>query len=114
MSRYIIYLLVVFCAFLGALGQVMFKLSAKDFHLDLRLLKNWKFIIGITLYAVSTLIFVSCLKYGNLSVLYPIIATSYIWVSILSIVILKEAFPPYKWIGITLIIVGISIITLLK
>lgn len=103
--------LVLFCAVLGAAGQLMFKLSAPQFSLNLKsILTNYKFLIGVLLYASATILFIFALKQGNLSVLYPIIATSYIWVTILSMIFLKESFPVFKWAGIVLIILGVYII----
>ncbi|HRZ85173.1 MAG TPA: EamA family transporter [Candidatus Paceibacterota bacterium] len=111
MEKEIVYLVVLFCALLGALGQVFFKLGSKTFELSTNLIYNWQFLIGLFLYGIATLIFVTMLKYGNLSVLYPIIATSYIWVGLFSVLFLKESFPMFKWVGIFLIIAGVVIIT---
>ena len=105
-------LLVAFCALLGAIGQIFFKLASKTLSFEvMALLTNWKLIVGLFCYGIATVLFVLALKYGNLSILYPIIATSYIWVSLFSVFILKEVFPLYKWIGILLIILAVGIIT---
>ncbi|MEM2822397.1 MAG: EamA family transporter [Candidatus Pacearchaeota archaeon] len=107
-----IILLVLFCALLAATGQLFFKLAAAKFSLNpLTWIKNPFFIFGIIIYAVSAVLFVWSLKNGNLSILYPLIATSYIWTTILAAKILHEPFPPLKWLGIALIIIGIIIIT---
>ena len=50
------------------------------------------------------------LRGGEVSVLYPIIATSYIWVSFLSIFFLNESMNNFKWLGVTSIIAGIILI----
>ncbi len=106
-----IILLVAFCALLGAIGQIFFKLASNELSFNLiSLLTNWKLISAVSCYGISAILFVIALKHGNLSVLYPIIATSYIWVSIFSILILKETFPLYKWIGVLLIILAVGII----
>jgi drug/metabolite transporter (DMT)-like permease len=108
----IVILLVLFCAFLGSAGQIFFKLGSQDFSFNpLSWFKNYKFIIGVLLYAASAIIFVWCLKRGNLSVLYPVIATSYIWVTLFSVFILKEPFPVIRWLGVGLIIAGIILVT---
>ena len=109
-SVYII-ILVLFCALIGATGQILFKLASKDVTTNpLDWLKNWKFVLGAGLYALSAVLFVWSLKNGDLSILYPIIATSYIWVIIFSIGFLGESFPLFKWIGIMLILAGIVIV----
>jgi undecaprenyl phosphate-alpha-L-ara4N flippase subunit ArnE len=110
-TKLYVILLVAFCALLGAIGQVFFKLSSKTLSFDLlALLTNWKLIIGLVLYAAATILFLIMLKQGNLSILYPIIATSYIWVAIFSTIFLQEAFPIYKWLGVFLIIGGVIVI----
>lgn len=107
-----IILLVLFCAFLGSAWQVFFKLASKDFSFNpLSWFKNYKFLIGVVLYAVSAILFVWSFKQGNLSVLYPLIATSYILVSIFSFFVLKEPFPVMRWLGVGLIVAGIILVT---
>ena len=104
-------LLVLFCALLGATGQIFFKLASKDVSINIvDWLTNYKFILGAMLYALSAVLFVWALKYGELSILYPIIATSYIWVMILSSVVLGESFSLIKTIGTLIILLGIGII----
>ncbi len=103
--------LVLFCAILGAFGQVFFKLASSDFSLSVEgVLRNWKFLIGAFLYASSAILFVYSLKHGNLSILYPLIATSYIWVALLSFFILKEPVSMLNVAGIGLIIAGIALV----
>ena len=104
-------LLVAFCALLGATGQVFFKLGSKTVSMDIvSWITNWKVILGLALYAIATIMFIVALKQGNLSILYPVIATSYIWVAIFSTVFLKEVFPLYKWFAIILILGGVALI----
>ena len=103
--------LAFFCAVLAALGQLLFKLGSANIALSLTSwLANWKVIGGMVFYGTSAILFIVALKHGNLSILYPIIATSYVWVTILSIKLLNEPFPPVKWFGIILILGGVSII----
>jgi drug/metabolite transporter (DMT)-like permease len=107
-----IILLVAFCALLGATGQIFFKLASKTLNFEIvSLLTNWKLFLGLFFYGIATILFVFALKQGNLSILYPIIATSYIWVTIFSMIFLKETFPFYKWFGVLLIIFAVGIIT---
>ena len=103
--------LVLFCALLGALGQLLFKLGSASVSSDiLSWLANWKVLLGMALYGISAVLFIVALKYGNLSVLYPLIATSYIWVAFLATKYLGEPFSPLNWLGIALIVGGVSLI----
>jgi drug/metabolite transporter (DMT)-like permease len=47
---------------------------------------------------------------GELSVLYPLIALSYVWVAILSKIFLGDMMNPFKWAGIIFIMAGVSLI----
>lgn len=103
--------LVAFCSVLGAVGQIFFKLASKDLAFNvMALLGNWKLILGLSLYGAATILFMVALRHGNVSVLYPIIALSYVWVTILSTVFLGEVFSAYKWFGIGFILLGVGII----
>jgi len=55
-------------------------------------------------------ILVVSLKYGELSVLYPIIALSFVWVNIISFELLGESLNTFKWAGVSLIIIGVTCI----
>lgn len=113
MNKTALIAIVLFCALLGALGQLMFKLSSKTISLSpSSWLTNWKLLVGLILYGLATALFVYALKFGNLSILYPIIATSYVWVAIFARVFLQEPFPASKWLGIALIISGVWMISL--
>lgn len=103
--------LAFFCALMAAGGQLLFKLGSKNISIDIMSwITNWQVLTGMVLYGTSAILFIVALKHGNLSILYPIIATSYIWVTLLSIHVLGESFPRVKWIGLILIITGVYII----
>jgi len=65
---------------------------------------------GIALYAVGTALFIPALKGGDLSILYPFVSVTYVWVALLSVKYLGEKMNKYKWAGITLIILGVTFI----
>lgn len=111
MEKFWVVVLVLFCALLGAVGQIFFKLASKSVTVNiLSWVANWKLILGLFLYAVATVLFVMVLKFGNVSILYPVIATSYIWVVIFASIFLKEPFGLVKWVGIFFIILGVAFI----
>ena len=56
-------------------------------------------IAGYTLYGINTLMLVLALREGELSMLYPIIALTYVWVTLLSYLLLKEKSNFYKNVG---------------
>ncbi len=97
----------------GAGGAVLLKKGSNQLKLSVKdLIKNWPLIAGIALYALSVFFFVPALKGGELSVLFPLIALSYIWVALLSVKFLGEKMTKAKWTGIALVILGIILIGL--
>jgi len=104
-------LLVLICTILTATGQLFLKIGSRTLALNvIKLLSNSALIIGVILYITGAVILVTALKHGELSVLYPIIATSFIWVSFLSIIFLNEIMNLWRWAGVIAIIIGISLI----
>ena len=76
--------LVFISTLVNASAQFAYKFgSNQSLHLA-NLLTNYYIWLGLFLYGVSALMLVIALKYGELSVLYPVIATSFIWVNIIA------------------------------
>ena len=65
---------------------------------------------GYSMYGISTVLLVLALRHGQLSLLYPVFAMNYVWVTILSVVVLHESMNPYKLAGIVTIIAGIAVL----
>jgi len=99
-----------FCTLLTSSAQLLYKLGSKNLQLNLSLLQNYYLIAGLGLYVIGAGIFVLALRGGEVSVLYPIIATSYVWVTLLSIYFLMEQLNISKIFGVGAIILGIIII----
>lgn len=104
--------LVFCCTLLGAVAQIFMKTGVNQLqHLDpIRIVTNLPLLAGYSLYGINTLLLMLALRDGELSVLYPIIALSYVWVTILSILIFKDNLNVWKIAGITLIIAGVVIL----
>jgi drug/metabolite transporter (DMT)-like permease len=100
--------LVILVTVLISVAQGLFKVGAEQLPV---LFTNWPLILGLFLYAISTGFLVYAFKGGSVSVLYPILATGYIWVALISMFILGETISPITWGGIALIIGGIACIT---
>jgi uncharacterized membrane protein len=105
--------LVLLATCLGGFGPIFMKRASSIFSFNpLRIIKNYNLIIGVVFYAIGTILFIPALKGGELSVLYPLVSTSYIFVSLYSVKMLKEKMNLLKWCGIVLIIVGVTFIGL--
>src|SRR3989344_577741 len=105
--------LVLFASFLGGHGAIFLKKSSAAFSISFSgIVKNKFLIAGLFLYGISVAFFVPALKGGEVSILYPMVASSYIWTSLLSMKFLNEKMNKQKWASILLIIVGIVLLTL--
>jgi len=110
--------LVVIGTMISASAPTLFKLGSEHFTMNpikllkhpLRLLTNWQIILGCLLYTTAAFLFIPALRGGELSVLYPLIALSYVWSAFLSMKVLGEKMNRLKWIGISIIIFSVGLI----
>ena len=101
-------LLILFTTLLTSSAQILWKIGSATLSFNIvNILTNYYLIGGILLYIVGGVLLILSFRGGEVSVLYPIIAMSYIWVSLLSVKFLRETVNGWKGIGIILIIVGI-------
>jgi uncharacterized membrane protein len=103
--------LVLFGAFIGAFGTLMVKKSV-DKYSFFHSLKGSLMWLGLFFYGASTLFYVVALRKEELSIIYPLVSTTYIWTTLLSIKFLKEEMNTWKWSGLIAIIVGVILIGL--
>jgi drug/metabolite transporter (DMT)-like permease len=71
---------------------------------------NVYLISGIGLYGIFTFLLVLALRDGELSLLYPVIALNYVWVTVLSLLLFKETMNPFKAMGIFAIMIGVMVL----
>ena len=90
-------------------AQILYKLGVNKAGSGFGVL-NLYLISGILLYAIAAAIVLFAFRIGQVSVLYPLFATSYIWVSLLSSYFFNESVGAIKLLGISLIIAGVAFI----
>jgi len=103
----------VLCTLLGAAGQVLIKLGAVQLGAStspLAMVSNPLLFGGYVLYGLMTGLFVFALRDEELSILYPIIALTYVWVSGLSVWLFRESFNLPKALGVVTIVAGVSVL----
>lgn len=101
--------LVLSATLLTSTGQLFYKLGIGSLSLA-SLMNNYLLLLGLFLYIIAMFLILIALKYGELSVLYPVIAMSYVWVALLSIFFLGEPMSFFKWSGVFAIVAGIALI----
>lgn len=104
------------CTIIGACAQVLFKLAAArlpdplNASTAIQLAYNLPLIGGLTLYGINTMLMVLALRKGELSLLYPIISLTYLWVTGICVAFLNEKMNPLKFAGLALIVLGVSVL----
>ncbi|MDO8555666.1 MAG: EamA family transporter [Nanoarchaeota archaeon] len=103
------FILVLICSLLVAIAQIFLKEGADTIiFTPTGILSNFYLILGIVFYAAGTVLLLKALKYGNLTTLYPFIALSYVWVTLLAYIFLNEPITSLHWLGVGSIVLGIS------
>ena len=104
--------LVFVCTILGAAAQILMKIGSTHMeHFDvMQILTNLPLFAGYALYGINTVLLMFALRDGELSKLYPIIALTYVWVTMLSIYFFQESLTFWKGAGIAIIVGGVSVL----
>ncbi len=117
MGIYIIIFITLIAAFIVSLSQILFKkgLSGKRINaLNIigTILRSRQVLTGALGYFVSLGVYLIALKSAPLSIVYPIFASSFIFVTLLSSFFLKERLSWTRILGIVFIFLGILVISL--
>lgn len=105
--------LVLGCTFLGAAAQVLMKMGANALPAGasvVQMLTCLPLLAGLAVYGLSTVLLILALRNSELSLMYPIIALTYVWVMILSVVIFHETLNVFKVVGVLVIVGGVAVL----
>jgi multidrug transporter EmrE-like cation transporter len=109
-------LIVLACTLMVGAAQVLIKLGANRLG-DAGLMSTLVGILtipqlfaGYFLYGIFAVLLIYALRHGELSVLYPLIALGYVWVSILSVLVFHESMNAMKIAGVAIIIAGVAVL----
>jgi len=101
--------LVILCSAMGGLAQIMLK-KGMDVFAYAQIFTNWQLAIGVSLYGLSFILYNYALRFGDVTVLYPLIAFSYVFMMIFASFMLSEPVTIRKFIGAFVILFGVWII----
>lgn len=108
--------LTLFAALIAAFSQYIIKRSITEFDLDIksmkRLITTKGFVLGILLYFTALVVYLNALKSGELSLVYPTFASTFVFVFLLSKHALKEKMSTKRVLGIIILIIGIIIVAI--
>jgi len=108
---------------LGVVAQIALKagmrskgkvnISLRSFYKDIIQIYLNKFVFfGITMYALSFLLWVYALSKIDLSYAYPLVSVNFVLVTLLSRLVFKEKVSKLRWLSIAVIMIGVVLITL--
>lgn len=109
-------MLVFCCTLLGAAAQMLMKIGASGIPHPgfaatiLAIFSNAPLFCGYCLYGLSTALLVLALRHGELSMLYPVIALTYVWVTILSVLYFHESMNFFKVLGLITVVAGVTVL----
>lgn len=100
------------CTLIGAAAQVFLKIGATQLTSPnpIKMLLNPWLFSGYALYGMSTGLLILALRKGQLSLLYPVISLTYVWVTMLSLVIFRETMNVYKALGLAVVVAGVAVL----
>lgn len=107
-----IYILLIIMTVLGAFGGFFFKKSTENIKNIKNIIFCKELYIGGILYFISAFLNIYILKYLPYIIVLPMTGITYVWTLLISYRFLKEKITRNKKIGILLIILGASIISL--
>ncbi len=103
--------LVIICTLINSIAQVFYKFGANNLELSLTgIIYNYFIWAALILYFFSAMLLIKAFKYSDLSLLFPIIATGFVWVTLLARFIFQETISLTKWIGISFIFFGVIVL----
>mgnify|MGYP000035899711 FL=1 len=106
--KYIV--LFLFSVFISSVSQILLKSSAKQqYEKSWKDYLNWKVIVAYGIFFISSLLTVFAYRYVPLSMGPILEASGYFFVAVLGYFILKERIGKRKWLGLSLILVGIVV-----
>ena len=110
--------LVLTCVALGVAGQLAMKYGVglsgqgggSGWAAPWRLLQQPMVLVGLGLYAASSLLWLTVLSRAPLSVAYPMLSLGYVGVALLSRWLFAEPLSPLKVWGILLVCTGVALL----
>ncbi|MEK6938985.1 MAG: EamA family transporter [Nanoarchaeota archaeon] len=103
--------LAIICTIFTSVGQVLWKLGLAQIEFtNLWTLINVPFIFGFISYGLGAIFMLLAFKYGELSLVYPFIAASYVWVILLSLYLFSDVMNWWKWLGVIIIILSVCLL----
>lgn len=105
--------IIMLCTFFTSLGQLFWKAGVVRIDLSqFTTVFNVHFLLGIVAYGFGTILMLVAFRKGELSILSPIFATSYVWVSLFSPFFYPtDSMNLWKWVGVLTILLSVALLS---
>jgi undecaprenyl phosphate-alpha-L-ara4N flippase subunit ArnE len=95
-------LLMILSSGFVCVGQMFWKLSATGNFLHL--------FLGLALYGFGAIVMLIAYRYGDLSVMQPVLSLNYVFAIIIAQLVLGETITAPRYVGIAVIVAGVVLI----
>ncbi len=105
-------LVVILCTIFTSTGSLFMKLGVNNISImSFRgILDGWLILVGLFSYFLGFIMLTFSFRHGELSVLFPFVSLSFVWVGILSYMVLGESITLFEMLGIGSIVIGVVVI----
>jgi uncharacterized membrane protein len=105
----------------GVAGQLLLKVGMSQLgaleisvaaipSLIMRIILSPYIIVGLAIYFGGVFFWLLALNRADLSYVYPFASLSYVLITLASWLLLHEAVPPMRWIGLVVICIGVMLV----
>ena len=100
------------CTLFASTAHILLKFGANDLdYSKISTFVNLPLILGLTFFGIGAIFMMTAFKQGELTVLFPILSTSYVWVSLLSPLFFEsDSMNLWKWMGVIIILISVSML----
>ena len=116
MNIYLVIFITLIAALIASFSQTLYKRSMtkqlRGIRDILKVFFKKPVLIGLGGYFVSLIVYLFALSHAPLSVVYPTFASTFIFITLLSVFVLKEKIGPRRVAGMAIVFFGILLIAL--
>ena len=117
-----VFLLILASSLLGVSGQICLKLGIESLgtlnlsgpgtvlQTAFHVLSAPLVLAGLGCYGVGTILWLLVLSRLDVSLAYPLLALNFVLVPLAAWLLLGEAIPSWRWVGVSIVMVGVTII----
>lgn len=98
--------------FIGSFGALFLKIGAGRLTNFKSLFSNWRLVMGVSLYLLSSIFYLIGVGKGDLSALFPMVSIGNIWTLMWSKLILHESITGTKIVAVGIILAGCVVLAL--